>query len=88
VLSEVDVRLPVTPSAAGVTAQAAQYARLARGCAAEPRCRGFVVWGLSDAESWVPAAYPGTGAATLLDEDLRPKPAFAAVRRALGTARP
>jgi hypothetical protein len=31
----------------------------------------------------VPGAYPGFGHATLLDEQLRPKPAFDAFRRAL-----
>jgi len=41
------------------------------------------VWGLDDADSWVPDAYPGFGNATLLDDDLRPKPAFGAFRTAL-----
>ena len=43
----------------------------------------FTVWGLDDADSWVPDAYPGFGHATLLDGDLKPKPAFDAFRRAL-----
>jgi endo-1,4-beta-xylanase len=61
-------------------AQAQQYARLVDGC--RP-CTRFTVWGLDDADSWVPGAYPGFGGATLLDERLRPKPAFDAFRRAL-----
>jgi GH35 family endo-1,4-beta-xylanase len=61
-------------------AQAAQYERLVDGC--RP-CARFTVWGLDDDDSWVPGAYPGFGHATLLDGDLRPKPAFDAFRTAL-----
>lgn len=81
VFTEVDVR--VDPDAPDLDAQAAQYARMGRACVARPRCRGFVVWGVSDAESWVPEAYPGQGDALLFDDDLRPKPAYDALRRAL-----
>jgi endo-1,4-beta-xylanase len=80
-LTEVDVRLPA--EGGDEDEQARAYERIAAGCVALPRCRGIVFWGLDDKDSWVPAAYPGAGAATLFDEDLRPKPAYAAVRRAL-----
>ena len=75
-LTELDVRTRGGEAAA----QAAQYARLVAGC--RP-CTRFTVWGLDDADSWVPGAYPGFGHATLLDEQLRPKPAFDAFRAAL-----
>jgi endo-1,4-beta-xylanase len=75
-LTEMDVRTQGEQAAA----QAAQYARLVDGC--RP-CARFTVWGLDDDDSWVPEAYPGFGHATLLDADLRPKPAFDAFRRAL-----
>jgi len=78
-LTELDVRTR-TDDAAARSAQAAQYARLVDGCRA---CARFTVWGVDDDDSWVPGAYPGFGHATLLDGDLRPKPAFYAFRRAL-----
>jgi endo-1,4-beta-xylanase len=78
-LTEMDVRVR-SDDAAARAAQAAQFARLVDGC--RP-CARFTVWGLDDADSWVPSAYPGYGHATLLDGDLRPKPAFDAFRRAL-----
>jgi endo-1,4-beta-xylanase len=78
-LTEMDVRVKADDAAARA-AQADQYARLVDGCKA---CARFTVWGLDDADSWVPGAYPGFGHATLLDADLRPKPAFDAFRRAL-----
>ena len=75
-LTELDVRT----KGAEVAAQARQYARMVDGC--RP-CTRFTVWGLDDADSWVPDAYPGFGDATLLDGELRPKPAFGAFRAAL-----
>jgi endo-1,4-beta-xylanase len=75
-LTEMDVRTKGDPTAA----QARQYARLVDGCGP---CTRFTVWGLDDADSWVPSAYPGFGHATLLDADLRPKPAFDAFRAAV-----
>jgi endo-1,4-beta-xylanase len=75
-LTEMDVRTKGDQA----REQALQYARLVGGC--RP-CARFTVWGLDDDDSWVPDAYPGFGDATLLDGDLRPKPAFDAFRRAL-----
>jgi endo-1,4-beta-xylanase len=78
-LTELDVRTK-TDDAAARADQAQQYTRLVAGC---PQCTRFTVWGLDDADSWVPTAYPGFGQATLLDGELRPKPAFDAFRTAL-----
>jgi endo-1,4-beta-xylanase len=75
-LTELDVRTQGDEAAA----QAQQYARMVDRCGP---CARFTVWGLDDADSWVPDAYPGFGNATLLGDDLRPKPAFGAFRAAL-----
>jgi len=83
VLSEVDVRLRGKPDSAALRRQADAYAAIGRACAAVPRCRGIVVWGLDDDDSWIPQAFGGFGSATLFDGDLHPKPAFYALRRAL-----
>jgi endo-1,4-beta-xylanase len=48
-------------------------------CLEAPNCHTFNVWGFTDRYSWIPDAIPGFGAATLMDEDLQPKPAFDAV---------
>jgi endo-1,4-beta-xylanase len=85
VLTEVDVRLP--DDKPDYEAQASQYAKLARGCVRLPACKGFVVWGLDDRDSWVPQAYPGESRGTLFDGDLEPKPAYDALRRALADPR-
>jgi endo-1,4-beta-xylanase len=82
-LTEVDVRIPVAgtepPSEAQLLAQADDYRAIVEAAAAVPRCTSFVLWGLSDAHSWIPHTFEGFGAAHVLDGSLRPKPAFAAV---------
>jgi len=78
-LTELDVRTRGDDAAAR-RAQAQQYVRLVDGCGP---CARFTIWGLDDDDSWVPDAYPDFGHATLLDGDLRPKPAFDAFRTAL-----
>jgi len=82
-LTEVDVRLPAQATPAHLRAQAAAYRRIVLACRAVERCRGITFWGVDDGNSWIPEFFPGTGNALLLDEQLRPKPAYEAVRRAL-----
>jgi endo-1,4-beta-xylanase len=48
------------------------------------RCVSFTLWGFTDKYSWVPGFFEGEGAATPLDEQFQPKPAYFALRRALG----
>lgn len=76
-ITELDVARPRTGSPA---AQASDYAATARACAAEPRCTGLTVWGVTDQWSWIGA----DKRALLFDEDGRAKPALAGVLRALG----
>lgn len=77
---DVAIQLPATPEK--LRRQADVYAQVARTCRAVG-CASLTVWGFTDRHSWIPATQPGRGAATLLDEELRPKPAFGALRDAL-----
>ena len=83
-LTEVDVALRQPAGAADRRAQAAVFGTVVRSCRVVPRCAGVTFWGFTDRYSWIPGAQPGMGAATLLDAQLRPKPAYAAVLQALG----
>jgi len=87
-ITEMDVMLPVPASRADLKAQAAIYRDMLRSCLAVGRCRGFSTWGVSDRHSWIPEHFPGWGSALLFDTELRPKPAYDAVRRALRMAPP
>jgi len=82
-ITEADVGLKLPPSAADLQAQADVYAQIVRSCLAVD-CRSLTFWGFTDGRSWISETQAGMGAATLLDEQLRPKPAFFAVQRALG----
>lgn len=78
-ITEMDVRLPVPASASDLAAQATVYKNVASACLANSNCTALLTWGVSDANSWIPAAYPGFGAALLFDQQFQPKPAVGAV---------
>jgi endo-1,4-beta-xylanase len=81
-ITEADVALKVPASGADFEAQAEVYRTIVRACEAVT-CASLTFWGFTDGRSWISETQPGMGAATLLDERLRPKPAFFAVQRAL-----
>jgi endo-1,4-beta-xylanase len=81
-ITEADVGLALPPDEAKLRAQARIYAQIVRSCLAVG-CRSLTFWGFTDGRSWISETQAGMGAATLLDEELRPKPAFAAVQRGL-----
>lgn len=80
--ADVGLRLPVTEGK--LRAQAGVYKRIVSDCLAVKACKSLTLWGFTDGRSWIPETQPGMGAATLLDEQLKPKPAFFSVQRALG----
>jgi endo-1,4-beta-xylanase len=82
-ITEADVALKLPPSEADLQAQARIYAQIVGNCRAVD-CRSLTFWGFTDGRSWISETQAGMGAATLLDESLRPKPAFSAVQKALG----
>ena len=78
-ITEMDVRVPVPASANDLAAQATVYKNEASACLANSDCTALSTWGVSDANSWIPAAYPGFGAALLFDQQFQPKPAWTAL---------
>jgi endo-1,4-beta-xylanase len=78
--ADVGLRLPVDDGE--LRRQADVYRTIVRDCLAIG-CASLTFWGFTDGRSWIPETQPGMGAATLLDEQLQPKPAFRAVQRAL-----
>jgi endo-1,4-beta-xylanase len=82
-ITELDVRVrqPTTPDQ--LLQQAADYRRVAEVCLETPACEMIVIWGVSDADSWIPASFPGWGDALLFDTQYRPKPAYFELQRTL-----
>jgi len=81
-ITEADVALPMPADGAKQQAQARIYEQIVRSCLAVD-CRSLTFWGFTDGRSWISETQAGMGAATLLNEALEPKPAFAAVQAAL-----
>jgi len=82
-ITEADVALTLPADAVALRAQAGAFREAVRVCVAVPRCRSLTFWGFTDRHSWIPATQAGKGAATLLDEQLRPKRAYRSVLKAL-----
>ncbi|MEV5432657.1 endo-1,4-beta-xylanase [Streptomyces sp. NPDC052701] len=88
-VTEADVRMVLPADEAKLRTQAEGYRLLLDACLRTRHCLSFTVWGFTDRYSWVPDTFEGQGAANILDEDYRPKPAYRALQAALaGRARP
>ncbi|MQY37045.1 Endo-1,4-beta-xylanase A [Streptomyces sp. RB17] len=82
-LTEVDVRMQLPATEEKLAEQASWYGNLVKACLAVRRCVGVTIWDYTDKYSWIPAVFPGEGAALPWDEQLNPKPAYQALRDAL-----
>ena len=88
-ITELDDRIPLPASAANLTQQATEFGNVEKACLAVSRCVGVSQWAVGDADSWIPGAFSGFGAATMFDMSYQPKPAFNALVTLLGgTAAP
>jgi endo-1,4-beta-xylanase len=83
-VTELDDRIQLPASNANLQQQATDYAKVVQDCLAVSRCVGVSQWGVGDADSWIPGAFPGWGAATMYGSNYQPKPAFFAALSALG----
>ncbi|MFJ1960549.1 endo-1,4-beta-xylanase [Streptomyces massasporeus] len=83
-LTEVDIRMQLPATEEKLAQQAEWYADVTEACLAVRRCVGVTLWDYTDKYSWIPAFFPGEGAALPWDEELRRKPAYFALREALG----
>ncbi|MDI6100868.1 endo-1,4-beta-xylanase [Actinoplanes sp. NEAU-A12] len=90
-ITELDVRMDLpagsVPTAEQLTVQAQYYKTVLDACLAVDDCNSFTLWGFTDKYSWVPVFFPAEGAATVMWDDFRPKPAYYTVRQTLADAR-
>jgi endo-1,4-beta-xylanase len=78
-ISEMDVRMQLPATDAKLAAEATVYANILAAVLNQPACYAFQMWGFTDKYSWIPGAYPGYGAALILDAAYNPKPAYDAL---------
>ncbi len=74
--SEVDVRLPLGRKEEFSQKQVDIWKSLMRLAVEEDNVESFIVWGVSDKNSWIPAWKPGYGDALLFDKDFKPKTVY------------
>jgi len=93
--TEVDVRTAtgvaegtqnVPASALHQYTQEAYWSQSMQACLLVRECVSYTVWGVGDANSWIPGVFPGEGAALLWDEALAPKPQYAVLHQDLELA--
>ena len=90
-ITELDVSVPVSDPKTGylpvsprdLQAQADVYGSVLELALSSANCRGFQVWGFTDSHSWIPGFSPGKGAATILDNLYRTKPAYSRLQERL-----
>ncbi len=83
-VTELDDRIKLPATSANLTQQANDYSAVVRACLAVTRCVGVSQWGVGDADSWIPGAFSGYGAATMYDQSYQPKPSYTSTQQALG----
>ncbi|WP_344956101.1 endo-1,4-beta-xylanase, partial [Actinomadura miaoliensis] len=83
-ITELDIRMQLPADSTKLATQATWYSDVTKACLAVSRCVGVTIWDYTDKYSWIPGVFPGEGAALPWDENLRPKPAYDALRVALG----
>ncbi|KGM14035.1 endo-1,4-beta-xylanase [Cellulomonas bogoriensis] len=90
-ITEIDVRIVMPedgqPDQGAFEQQAAYYRMSLEACLAVEGCDSFTLWGFVDRYSWVPVFFPEEGAATVMEDDYSPRPAFTALLQALEAAR-
>lgn len=81
-VTEMDVSLKTDDgvTTAELNAQRDKYREVVDIIDGIPQCPAFQMWGFTDKYSWIPAAFPGQGAALPWDENYNQKPAWYAIR--------
>jgi GH35 family endo-1,4-beta-xylanase len=96
-ITELDVRMPVVSypandprfgleptNPAHLNKQAEIFRGALRMSLNMPNCHALNIWGFTDAHSWIPRFFPGTGTATIFTADYEPKAAYWQMQEELG----
>ena len=83
-ITEMDVKTQddARPMSAKLTAEAQLYGEMLHTCLSVRRCTAFVMWGFTDAHSWIPAYTRHPDYPLIFDAQYRPKPAYFALQQA------
>ncbi len=84
-ITEMDVKTQddTRPMQAKLAAEAQLYGEMLRTCLSVAGCTAFVMWGFTDAHSWIPAYTGHPDYPLIFDGRYRPKPAYFALENVL-----
>lgn len=81
-ITELDIRLSDSKPDS-LLAQGKLYSEITTLCVQQPACKALQTWGFTDAHSWIPGFFPGTGWALPWDSNYQRKPAYFGILKSL-----
>jgi len=87
-ITELDIRITTPTDQSELLKQALYYRDYMKTALDNPACRTFMIWGFTDAHSWVPGTFRGTDDALIYTRDYKPKPACDSLLVVLKTYEP
>jgi endo-1,4-beta-xylanase len=75
-ITELDIRITLPTDQSELAKQGDYYKEYMQTVLSTPACRTFMIWGFTDAHSWVPGTFKGTGDALIFTSSYQPKPAY------------
>jgi len=81
-ITEMDVRIRKPVTQEKIENQARIYSEILR-TALKTGCKTFIMWGVSDAHSWIPIWFKDYDAGLIFDKNYKPKPAYEKLKEAL-----
>jgi endo-1,4-beta-xylanase len=87
-VTELDIRITLPSDQTELKKQADYYREYMETALANPACRTFMIWGFTDAHSWVPGTFSGTGEALIYNSNYQAKPAFTSLLETLKAYKP
>jgi len=86
-ITELDIRITKSVDDAKLESQKQDYKTVTKACLDVKNCVGITVWGVSDANSWVPYTFPEFDSPLLFDYSNEKKPAYYGTKEALSSGR-
>jgi endo-1,4-beta-xylanase len=87
-ITELDIRITLPTDDSELTKQGEYYREYMQTVLSTPACKTFMIWGFTDAHSWVPGTFKGTGDALIYTASYQPKPAYTAILEVLKNYKP
>jgi endo-1,4-beta-xylanase len=82
-ITEMDIAIDIPVTEEKITKQADIYRQTLEVCLAASNCTALIMWGFTDAQSWIPVYFQGYDEGLIFDKAYAPKPAYYALKDVL-----